>query len=77
MCQVLETTKGNPDRKVLSDKNRKQLSSCSGLHISTYIRQAAFDLLYIVEFIILLGNVQHSTSYYPEKNMKLNKLLLQ
>ena len=26
-----------------------------GLHISTFIRQTAFDILYFVEFIILLG----------------------
>ena len=26
-----------------------------GLHISTFIRQTAFDILYLIEFIILLG----------------------
>ena len=26
-----------------------------GLHISTFIRQTAFDILYLTEFIILLG----------------------
>jgi hypothetical protein len=27
----------------------------SGLHVSTFIRQAAFDILYFSEFVILLG----------------------
>ena len=28
---------------------------CSGLHISTFTRQMAFDILYFSEFVILLG----------------------
>ena len=37
-----------------SDKNDLDTQS-PGLHISTFIRQTAFDILYFVEFIILLG----------------------
>ena len=29
--------------------------NCSGLHISTFTRQMAFDILYFSEFVILLG----------------------
>lgn len=39
---------------VESDKNDLDAQS-PGLHISTFIRQTAFDILYFVEFIILLG----------------------
>ena len=39
---------------VESEKNNLDAQS-PGLHISTFIRQTAFDILYFVEFIILLG----------------------
>ena len=39
---------------VESEKNDLDAQS-PGLHISTFIRQTAFDILYFVEFIILLG----------------------
>merc|ERR1719510_719934 len=40
------------DRTLANDEVDAQ---SPGLHISTFIRQTAFDILYLIEFIILLG----------------------
>ena len=43
-----------PNEKEITENHQKDAQS-PGLHISTFIRQTAFDILFFIEFVILLG----------------------